>query len=542
MESRSKNKGRALSGLRRAFRRVLDALRGPRQLPEAAGVEVQADIGDRIAAIKFLADSQGPWKALLEQVENAIDEYPPGYRNRGPIEVRIVGRGQSSYIMIKDHGRGFVPDEEGIPDLKGVITRVANSFKGKIEDYKGAQGEFAVGLFGFRTIGRQMTIETKTDYAGYPNLAKEYGLRKKAKSPTYVMTMDGETLTARIERSDTERREPGTAITIKKLLNPRLWNGPKVKKAIEEELWGRLLEKGLTVRVVDRRKVYEVIPKERAFDGALFPRSSLPTKFGPVHLELYVLEREDASAAVPVLRAKEEGSGATRVYKNIKEIDEFQCPPWNMRRIQGWVRFDGATLSGPHRGQFLQDEKYHAFVEALKGIEDELSSMIRIQDAQREKIGLRRMLKKLRGDLERVCRELPHLDIFRIARSRPDSLFITSPPKKRASPVIAKRPPSKGNGGDGYPKRRRLVGLPLPEFVTDGVSWRSRYVSDQHIVYINKGHPDYERESVTHKRWYRYLLKLYTKELVLQCYNGTEEEAKLLEAAIEAQIRAEEDL
>ncbi len=67
-------------------------------------------------------------------------------------------------------------------------------------------------------------------------------------------------------------------------------------------------------------------------------------------------------------------------------------------------------------------------------------------------------------------------------------------------------------------------------------------MQDHHQVLINKGHPDYERESVTQRRWYRYLLKLYTKELVLQCYHGSEDEAKLLEATIEAQIRAEEDL
>lgn len=520
---------------------MIEAFRGPRHPPMEEGLEVQADIGDRIAAIKFLADSQGPWKALLEQVENAIDEYPPGYEYRGPIEIRIVRKGQASYISIKDHGRGFVPDERGLPDLKGVVTRVAKSFKGKIRDYKGAQGEFAVGLFGFRTIGREMVVETKTDYRGYPHLCRQYGLRRKGTSPTYIMTMDAETLTARIEKAPSERAEPGTTITIRKLLNPRIWTGAKVKKAIEEELWGRLLEKGLAVRIEDGGQVFEVISKERAFDGALFPRSSIPTEHGPVLLELYVLEREDPKAAITVLRAKEAGSGATRVYKDVTQMDEFQCAPWNMRRIQGWVRFDGATLSGPNRGQFLQDEKYQAFVAALKGIEDELSSMIRVQDAQREKIGLRRVLKQLRGDLERVCRELPHLDIFRIARNRPDSLFISGPPKARRAAPAARRRAAQPKA-EGMPRRKRLVGLPLPEFVTDGVSWRSRYSPDQHVVYINKGHPDYERESVTHKRWYRYLLKLYTKELVLQCYNGTEEESKLLEAAIEAQIRAEEDL
>ncbi len=179
----------------------------------------------------------------------------------------------------------------------------------------------------------------------------------------------------------------------------------------------------------------------------------------------------------------------------------------------------------------------------MKTVEGELSGVIKVQDAQREKIGLKRVLTRLKGDLARVCRELPHLNIFRIVRDRPDSILISAPRSKKPRASVRKKPTAAASGdGDGAPRSRRLIGLPLPEFVTDGVSWRSRYSPDGHVVYINKGHPDYERESITHKRWYRYLLKLYTKELVLQCYEGTEEEARLLEAAIEAQIRAEEDL
>lgn len=521
---------------------MLGAFGRSRKPEEAGSVEVQADIGDRTAAIKFLADSQGPWKALLEQVENALDEYPPGYENRGPIVVHIVKQGRRSFLKIRDQGRGFVPDRRGLPDLRGVITRVADSIKGRSADYQGAQGEFAVGLFGFRTIGREMEIVTRTDYGGYPHLVSEYRLPKRGLSPTYRLRIQADTLTATIEPAPEQRSESGTTITIRRLRNPRLWTGPKVRKAIEEELWGRLLEKDMTVQVQERGKIYAVTPKERTFEGALFPRDRIRTKGGPILLELYVLEKEDPKAAVAVLRAKQETAGATRVYRNLTEIDELQRPPWNLRRIQGWVRFDDATLAGPHRGQFLQDESYHDFVTALQGLEAELMSVIKVQDAQREQIGLKRVLRKLKGDLARVCRELPHLNIFRIVRDRPDSILIEAPPARRE-----KSPPPRTVGAGpprspGTAASRRLVGLPLPEFVADGVSWRSRYMPDRHVVYVNKGHPDYERESVTHKRWYRYLLKLYTKELVLQCYEGTEEEARLLEAAIEAQIRAEEDL
>lgn len=543
MSSSSTSGEETVSHFRRALRRLLNVFRRqPGEPTREAGVEVQADIGDRVAAIKYLADTQGPWKALLEQVENAIDEYPPGYERKGPIEVRIVKRGRGSRIEISDRGRGFVPDDQGRPDLQGVVTRVAKSLKGRIKDYKGAQGEFAVGLFGFRTIGREMIIETTTDYAAYPHLAKDYGLKRKGLSPTYVMTVDADTLKARIERGEVQRRKAGTTVVIKKLRNARVWTAAKVKKAIEEELWDRLLEKGLTVRVRDNRNEFHVTPRERDFEGARFPVSALETPFGPLQVELYVLEKEDPKAAVSVLRGKEEGSGATRVYKRLTDMDEFRGAPWNLKRVQGWVRYDAAKLSGPNRAEFFQDERYLAFVKALQGVEDDLHNMVQVQDAQREKKALRRVLKTLRNDLERVCRELPHLDIFRIARDRSHALYISrpegqSPPKKPSKRRKQPQPTSATR-----PRRRSLVGMPPPEFVTDGVSWRSRYSAGDHVVFVNKGHPDYERETVTHRRWYRYLLKLYTKELVLQCYEGTEEEAKLLEAAIEAQIRAEQDL
>ncbi|MFQ6013482.1 MAG: ATP-binding protein, partial [Thermoplasmata archaeon] len=536
--------GGSASGVRLAFRRFLALFRRTRPPPEDFATEVQADIGDRVAAIKFLADTQGPWKALLEQVENAIDEYPEGYPIRGPIEVRIVKRGAGSYIVIRDRGRGFVPDKRGLPDFEGVATRVAKSFKGRLADYRGAQGEFAVGLFGFRTIGREIVIESTTDYAGYPHRTRDYRLPRRGRSPTYTMTIDGESLTARIAKAEVQRREAGTTIAIRKLLNPRIWTAAKVKKAVEEAMWDRLVEKGLTIRVSDGRQSFQVVPKARAFEGALFPTTSLATPYGPIRLELYVLEKEDPKAAIPVLRAKEHGSGATRVYRNLTALDEFRGPPWNLRRVQGWIRYDAATLSGPTRAEFFQDERYHAFVEALKGLEEEVAHVIEIQDAQRERRGLRRILKELRGDLERVCRELPHLDIFRIARDRPDSLYIAPPAGVRRDGGRRRKPVSaaKGAGGRPRPRRRSLIGLPPPTFVVNGVAWRSRYLPAEHLVEINKGHPDYERESVTHRRWYRYLLKLYTKELVLECYHGSEEEGKLLEATIEAQIRAEQDL
>jgi hypothetical protein len=526
--------------------------RHPAAEPTTPIIEVQADIGDRIAAIKFLADSQGAWKSLLELIENSIDEYPEGYRTRRVINVKVARQGPRSYLRIEDFGRGFVPDREGNPDFRGVVTRVANSMKKSLEDYREAQGEFAVGLFGFRTIGNEIGIVTRTAYKGYPHLGRAYGIPGRGLSRTWDMRMRSDTLRAAIRPARGERREAGTTVTIRGLLNPRIWTGARIKKAVEEELWGRLLEKDLTVRIEDKRRLFEVKPKQRVFAGAHFPRTSVETRgSGPVLLDLYITSGEEDEAAIPVLRAKTREAGATRVYDDITEIDEFKVPPWSLRRVQGWVRFDAARLSGPTRREFTHDQAFHAFVKALQTIEPDLQSMIAAQDVERQRMEVEALRERLKDDLQRVLVELPHLDVFRLIRESVTDGRPLPGLNGRAGDVTAAKVQTILTAADQAraraEKHHRALqpnqGLPDPEFVAGGSrAWRSRYDPLGHAVVVNKSHPDYERESVTQRRWYRYILKLYTKELVLLSFPTSREGPRLLETAIQAQLRAEENL
>ncbi len=520
--------------------------------PPAAPVKVQADIGDRIAAIKFLADSQGPWKSLLELLENSIDEYPEGYRARRVINVRVVRRGPKGYLQVEDFGRGFVPDREGIPDFRGVITRVANSAKKSLADCREAQGEFAVGLFGFRTIGRELIIQTRTAYRGYPHLSQEYAIPRRGLSATWELRMEADNLLATIQQARGERQEAGTTVTICGLHNPRIWSGTRIRKAVEEELWGRLLEKGLTVRIEDRGQVQEVRPKERVFSGVRFPRASVETQgFGPVLLDLYITQEEEDVATVAVLRAKTKAAGATKVYANITGIDEFRGPPWSLRRVQGWVRYDSARLSGPTRREFLHDEAFHGFVAALKSIEPALRSVIAAQDVERLRVEVEALRQRLRGDLVRVATELPHLDAFRLIREYLDggkhlpgiSRRRREETRARTAALSAGADKVSTTAEDRHSSLRPNLGLPAPQFVaSESRGWRSHYDPLVHAVVVNKSHPDYERESVNQRRWYRYILKLYTKELVLLSFPTTREGPRLLETAIQAQLRAEENI
>jgi hypothetical protein len=261
-------------------------------------------------------------------------------------------------------------------------------------------------------------------------------------------------------------------------------------------------------------------------------------------MDLYVTQVEEPEAKVEVLRGKSRSAGATRVYGDIADIDDFDRYPWNVRRLQGWIRFDAARLSGPTRREFAHDAAFNAFVRALTGVEADLHSVIAAQDVERERVKVEALRARLEGDLQRVVRDLPHLDTFRLLR---DYLAVSHQGglgrrrKRRRRRAKVDKPGRPGQGGAQSPPYIR--GLPTPQFAADGSKgWRSRYDPNQHAVVVNKSHPDYERESVTQRRWYRYILKLYAKELVLLAFPTGREGTKLLETTIEAQLRAEENL
>lgn len=85
-------------------------------------------------------------------------------------------------------------------------------------------------------------------------------------------------------------------------------------------------------------------------------------------------------------------------------------------------------------------------------------------------------------------------------------------------------------------------GLPgYPFESVPGESWRSRFDSTWNIIVVNNGHRDFVYAAQNKSLNIRYLIRLYTKELVLKNFVGLPPD-QLLERMVELSLRTEENL
>ena len=85
-------------------------------------------------------------------------------------------------------------------------------------------------------------------------------------------------------------------------------------------------------------------------------------------------------------------------------------------------------------------------------------------------------------------------------------------------------------------------GLPGYTFESaPGDSWRSRFDSTRNIIVVNNGHRDFVYAGRTKSLKLRYLVRLYSKELVLKNFVGLPPD-QLLERMVELSLRTEENL
>jgi hypothetical protein len=87
-------------------------------------------------------------------------------------------------------------------------------------------------------------------------------------------------------------------------------------------------------------------------------------------------------------------------------------------------------------------------------------------------------------------------------------------------------------------------GSGLPGYTLEsapGESWRSKYDPARNVIVVNNGHRDFVYAARTKSLKLRYLVRLYSKELVLKNFVGLPSE-QLLERMVELSLRTEENL
>jgi hypothetical protein len=305
-----------------------------------------------------------------------------------------------------------------------VATHVCDSLKRKLEkrQREGVQGEFGIGLLGFWAIGRTLEMISQT-----------------GASPAWIMTMRAGSRSYDKRRFLGARAGAGVDVTVHDVhreAQSRL-TAERLQRYLSEELRERIRRAGVAIVVEDRlppRRTLEVRPVE--FEGERIAEvESIPVPGrAPIRAELYVTRQEPASVGTAPEPAPGH-SGApgragpspadepravalyrlgTRVCRSIADLPEFAHEPWTDRRLQGALDYADFQLAPATREGIVPDAAYHAFVEALRGIELPLAERLRREEEARAERASRALVRDLQNAFARLLRDLPsgHYDWF----------------------------------------------------------------------------------------------------------------------------------
>jgi len=299
-----------------------------------------------------------------------------------------MGRKQGvPYLRIVDDGDGIPRDAEGIPNFKYVATHICDSIKRQLkkEGASNLQGEFGIGLLGFWTVGEELRlISTSTD-------GKSYEMVMQKGSPGY-----------RIGRRRLLIASGGTELTISPLLpGVRHLNGEKIQRYLASELRDRIRRSGVRIRVVDRTARKEMIVEPREFSGRLLHQlPEIPSPSGEIYHGIYLSESSNENR-VGLYRA------GTRVCPSLADLEPFNREPWNTGWLEGMIDVPFLNLTPGTRSGVIQDERFAAFCEALKPMEEMLSGIIAEQRRAEEKRASRKILKTVQNALREAILSLP---------------------------------------------------------------------------------------------------------------------------------------
>ena len=312
-------------------------------------------IGDDWNAIRIIALSQSnPLKAIAEFVENSIDA-----RARSVVITRGRENG-AHYLSIKDDGDGVPRDDEGLPNFKYVATHICDSIKRHLKTEgrgSGLQGEFGIGLLSFWTVGNTLTMTS----AG-------------ADQRAYQMTMSKGDSRYKVTQRRVLFAEGGTELKISPLLEGiRSLSGEKIQWFLASELRDRL--RTARVRVTGRRQAHPQAVRSRATrvrGQAAAPASACP------HVLRRCVRRALPGEPTESCQVALTRSG-TRVLENLASLPGLDGAPWSSRYLQGLIDAPFLSLTPGTRSGVIHDERYAAFVEALKPLETRLDAIIEAQ-------------------------------------------------------------------------------------------------------------------------------------------------------------------
>jgi hypothetical protein len=366
-------------------------------------IEGNLSIGDEWQAIKIIAGTQvNPRKAVAELIENSMDASA-----KHVFVVREKLRGET-ILRIQDDGTGVnhykeeekvIPSDDIATNLEYIPTHVCDSIKRKLDAQAREKniGEFGIGILGFWALGQSFHLRSRT-----------------SRSDTYVLIMEREKRSFRVDKAKEPLAEAGTEVTIRGLLDTtkRLLSTQRLKDYLSRELRGRLLATGTEIEIEDKlpggvKLRVEPMP----FSGErLSDFTEVVTKSGRVaNLELYMNFAATSSEPAQIGLYRK----GTRLVSNLIELDEFQHEPWTLNILEGKVEYPFLSTSPATRTGVARDQDFAEIVSALNSIETIITKQIKQRQKELREEQESELVDFLKDAFKKAFRDLPEYEFFK---------------------------------------------------------------------------------------------------------------------------------
>ena len=447
---------------------------------------------------------QDPKDALNEFVSNAADEYAEIGQAGGRIRVVLKRRGRYPTIAIDDSGRGMSPDR-----LRDVARNLFRSVKAGNDR---TLGEKAIGLLAFQQLGGRMDIVS----------------RAEGSSETWCLGLERGSASARLEMEKRRARtEAGTTVYLRDVDREvlRMLTQRKVVDYLRRRR-ADALDRGLYEIEVTEGKTSELVTPE-APDGIKVPLRPHHTLWGPIEFSLYVAPPDGNRRAVSVV-----GRAGTTIIDDVSELEELGVAPWTSGQVSGRIGFAALAQSAGRRAILRDDEAFPVFLDAVRSVAPTVQSLVERVREEIDRETTDRVSDQIRRIFASVLRELDDIDNpMRTPTGAggegagpggsvgPGGRPEREPPTldALADPAGSREPsPPRLGSGEGSSKRSSRLPSVAPD--PQPGDHRSRFDSDERIVFYNETHPDYLMVKGSEPELLDYLATLVAKEYVV--YNN----------------------
>jgi Histidine kinase-, DNA gyrase B-, and HSP90-like ATPase len=345
-------------------------------------------IGDQWNAITIIARSQTHvLKAVCEFVENSIDA--------GAKHIEIIRRktGGEMALEILDDGKGLKTTDDGLPDFQYVATHICDSLKRylKSHDREGVHGEFGIGLLGFWSLGKQLTMITQS-----------------ADGRTFQMTMKSGGQTYSIAAIPGSIGHRGVKVVVGPLhpTTRNILTGDRIDKYLASELRDRIKQSGVVIEIFDRitHKNRRVVPRE--FEGErLSDLKDIHIEHGTVRVELYLTSPKVDQ--VPQVSLSKDG---TIVKRDIAQFENFDHGVWKSGFFTGNIDCPFIDLTPGTRDSIIHDERFERFCLAMQPLQNAMQVILdSLERAATEKASVQ-ISRDVRKAFASALAELPQTD------------------------------------------------------------------------------------------------------------------------------------